>query len=62
MKKYTITLEEKDEKDVMKRINDGFSPIELIGILEFAQLEILQQMGGVIKPDVIKRKVVVEGG
>ncbi len=59
-KTYTITVENKDGKYHMHRICDGFSPIELLGILAFAQKEILQQMSGEIKPDIIKRDVVQE--
>ena len=58
-KTYTITLDE-DEKGKwhMKRTCDGFSPVELLGILEMSQLEILQQRRGEFKPDIIKREVV----
>lgn len=58
IKKYTITLEE-DETYRMKRSCEGFNPIELLGILEFCQLEILQQMAGEITPDVVEREVIV---
>lgn len=40
------------------RENDGFSPFELLGYLEHAQLEIMQELAGVLKPDVIERRVV----
>ena len=60
-KTYTITLEkDKNGKSRMHRTNDGFSPIELLGICELIQLEILQQMNKAIEPDIIKREVVDE--
>lgn len=60
-KTYTIIIEEEEAADGkyhMRRICDGFSPFELLGILEFIQLEILQQVNGEIKPDIIKREVI----
>ncbi len=60
MKSYTITIEELENSYSMTRTNDGFTPIELLGILEFSQQEILKQMAGELKPEKIKRKVVVE--
>lgn len=60
MKKHTITLEENEEgKMVMTRINDGFNAIELIGLFELCQIEIKQMLSGELKPDIIKREVVL---
>ena len=59
-KTYTITVEEDGDKCRMHRTCDGFSPIELLGILEYVQMEIKQQMGGELKPDIVKREVVEE--
>lgn len=42
MKKYIIQWN--DEKLLMTRTNDGFSPIELIGILELTLISIKDQM------------------
>lgn len=42
----------------MERINDGFSPYEILGILEEAQQDILDQIRGNVKPDIIKRTVI----
>ena len=44
MKKYIIQWN--DEKLLMTRTNDGFSPIELIGILELTLISIRDQMSG----------------
>lgn len=54
---YTIETYKSDGKNCMTRTNKGFTSIELLGILEFAKLEILKQMAGEIKPDKIKRIV-----
>ena len=59
-KTYTITLEDDGEKATLNRINDGFSPIELLGLLEHIQLDIKAQMAGEFKPDIVKREVVVD--
>lgn len=43
------------------RKNDGFNAIELMGFLEYTQLDIYKQMIGNIKPVSIKREVVDRG-
>lgn len=44
MKEYVIKWD--DEKLLMTRTNDGFTPIELIGILELSLISIKDQMTG----------------
>ncbi len=64
IRSYELKTEIKwDEKEgqymrKMHRVNDGFSPYELLGILEEAQQDILDQIKDKVKPDVIKREVV----
>ena len=62
MKTYTITVETNEETSVIKltRTNEGFSAIELIGILTHAQNEILDMFAGksMESVDVIERKTV----
>lgn len=58
IKTYTIEVELTDGKNIVRRTNDGFNPYELLGILEHTQLEILAQMAGNIKPDIIKRTLI----
>lgn len=60
MKSYTITFDQSGEKDILRRVNDGFSPVELLGLLELTQIEIQQQMSGIIQPEVTERIVVEE--
>ena len=58
---YTIIIEEDvDGKKKMTRRNDGFSAIELLGLLELAQQDILIQMKGLQEDgiDIVKREVV----
>lgn len=60
-KKSTYTIEvliNTDGTFHLFRKNDGFNPLELLGLLEMAQLEIIKQMSGEIQPDVIKREVI----
>jgi hypothetical protein len=58
IKTYTVTLEYRDEKFSMIRRNDGFDPLELLGLAELISKEVREQMQEVIKPDVITREVV----
>ena len=44
----------------MSRQNDGFNIHELMGYISFIQLEICKQLSGEIKPDVIKREVIID--
>lgn len=44
MKEYLIQWDE--QKMLMTRTNDGFTPIELIGILELSLISIKDQMTG----------------
>ena len=59
VKKYIIE-EVKDEKGVvsLRRSNDGFNAFELLGILEYTAREIVQQIKGEYKPDIVKRTVI----
>jgi len=58
-KVWTITqYEDKNGHTHLERVNDGFTPIELLGLVLFLKTEIFEQMKGTIKPDVIKRTVV----
>ena len=59
-KTYTIIIVDyKDGSQTMKRINDGFNSMELLGLSSFIGQEIKDQIKGLIKPIVIKREVVV---
>ena len=58
VKKYTIEEYEEDGQSIMSRCNDGFSGIELLGLCELIQIEILKQLQGEIKPDIINRTVI----
>jgi len=56
---YTVELYEHEDGNVsMKRTNDGFNSIELLGVLQLTQLEILQQIQGSIKPSKIERNLI----
>jgi len=56
---YTIKhYEMSDGSFHVRRVCDGFNAYELLGVLEFTQQEIMQQITGRIKPDFIKREVV----
>jgi hypothetical protein len=57
---YTIIIEDVDGNKKMTRRNDGFNAIELLGLLELAQQDILIQMKGLQEDgiDIVKREVV----
>lgn len=60
-KQYIIkVIVDDDNKLNIYRKNDGFNPYEILGFLYHASSEILDQMKGNIKPDIIKRKVVIK--
>lgn len=48
----------KDGSMSLNRTCDGFTPLELIGMLELTLREVIEQMQGKYKPDVITRKYV----
>jgi hypothetical protein len=57
---YIIKLRDlKDHKEIFSRYNHGFNAHELLGLLTHMQLDILQQMSGEVKPDIIERKVIL---
>lgn len=56
-KKYTISLKG-DKKGILTRRNEGFTAIELLGLCNLISLEIIQQLKGDIRPDIIKREVI----
>lgn len=58
IKKYTIEMTETDKGYSMNRTCEGFTSMELMGVLEFVQFEIIEQMRGLIKPTIVKRKVI----
>jgi hypothetical protein len=59
-KSYTIIIEDKDGTNTMTRKNDGFNAIELLGLLELAQQDILNQIKDKEEAeiDIVKRQVV----
>ena len=52
---YTVKA---DGTSALHRKADGFNPFELLGLLDLTRGEIIEQIYGKIKPDVIKREVV----
>ena len=57
IKTYTIQLEISDKVKLIRK-NNGFNPYELLGLLEQIQLDILQQLSGDVKPDIIQRNII----
>ena len=59
-KKYTIEIETVEGNSLMKRTNDGFSALELLGLAELLKEDILKQARGIIEPDIVKRTVITD--
>ena len=56
---YTIEYLVYDNgQTTLNRTADGFNAFELLGILDLTKTELIQQINGEIKPDIITRKVV----
>ena len=60
MKKYTLEVIEDNKFFKFKSTNDGFSSVTILGILEAKKTDILKQMAGTIKPDIIERTLIVD--
>lgn len=61
VKRYTIEEEHyEDGSQLLRRVNDGFTAMELLGLLTFITDEIFSQVRGAFKPDKIERQVVVD--
>jgi hypothetical protein len=59
VQRYVIKVTSYDDKtSTIQRINEGFNPIELLGLCTFSSNEIIQQIKGNITPDVVIRQVV----
>lgn len=59
-KEFTLTFRVEDNKMAIEGSNVGFTAAELIGLLEWKKQDILNQIAGKIKPDVVKRTVIQE--
>ena len=59
MRKYELIVTEEKERLEISSTNEGFCPLELIGLLTLKIDDIKKQMAGEIRPDVMKRTVVV---
>jgi len=62
MSKKIYTIEVTDNGDsgcTISRTNDGFNYMELLGILEHTQLDLIHRLQNDINPDKIKTKVIL---
>ena len=58
--KYTIEVTTENGQTILKRTNDGFNAMELLGLLNMAGREVIDQLRGGIKPDLVERIVMVD--
>ena len=47
-----------DDRLGVKSQNDGFSSLELLGLLDLKRDDILRQIKGEVKPDTFKRELI----
>ena len=47
-----------DGTTAISRTNDGFNAYELMGVLELSKDDIINQIKGNVKPEIIKRKII----
>lgn len=62
IKTYTVTeTSYSNGKTSLGRLNEGFNPLELLGVLSLTHAEIVQLINGnpVYRPDVITREVII---
>lgn len=58
---WTIVIKQYDDgSSSMTRTNDGFNAVELMGLSELVSHDVREQIAGRIKPDKIKRRVMVD--
>jgi hypothetical protein len=59
VRSYTIKFEKNNDGLLsINKKNDGFNPVELLGLLSWAYSDILWQMKGNVEPDIVKREFV----
>lgn len=61
-RKSTYIIEftiDRDGNSILRRVADGFNAFEILGLFDIARNEIIKQIEGEIKPDIIKREVIV---
>jgi len=59
MKKYTLTLTQNDKGALnVETTNDGFNPLELLGLLSWKHNDVQEQLKGHIVPDTTSRTVI----
>jgi hypothetical protein len=58
MKRFILEIKLDNEHMSCSSENDGFDPMELVGILEWKKNDIFKQIIGEIKPDMVSRKCI----
>ena len=60
-KKYTLQVidnGDNGDKVTVMSLNDGFTAYEVLGLLDMKREDVIDQIKGNIKPDIIKREFV----
>ncbi len=58
---YVIVRTENENGELhVRRVCRGFDPYELLGFLEKTQLDIIEQLKGMIRPEIITRQFIDE--
>lgn len=60
IKKWTVEqIIYEDGRSSMYRKNEGFNTMELLGVLSYTEGDILDQMRGNLRPEIIEKKIEV---
>lgn len=61
---YTVVVEEYinengEKLTQIRRTSDGFEPLEILGLIAFIHDEVVGQIKGTIKPEIVKRTAII---
>jgi len=58
MKTYYMKVTQKDGETQIESESDGFSGFEVLAFIEWKKQDIISQLNGDFKPDIVKRKYI----
>ena len=60
MKRYTFEIIQRDDNLRSTSTNYGFTPMELLGILELKKVDVIKQIEGQIEPEIEYKRTVIK--
>ncbi len=58
MKRFNLEITLEDDELSVSSENDGFKPLELLGFFAWKQKDIINQIEGKVKPNIVKRTLI----